>query len=74
MPGMRFSSATTTSLRCWKTCRLDATKSWGPVSAACAAAWLTEHVPDVLCDYSLTMALISSAGPAPKPTRQPVIA
>ncbi|MNT81060.1 hypothetical protein D3C72_2206110 [compost metagenome] len=51
-----------------------AMKSCGPDNASCAAAWLIDDGFDVLCDCSLVMALISAAGAAPYPMRQPVIA
>ena len=62
---MALSAATTVSRRAWYSRRFVAIVSCGPVSAATAAAWATELGPEVLCDWSLTIALISAAGPAP---------
>ncbi len=48
-------------------------KPEGPVSASTAAAWLIDEGFEVLWDWTLEMALISSAGPPAKPIRQPVM-
>ena len=48
-------------------------KSWGPLSASTAAAWLIEEGLVVLWDCTLAMALINAAGPPAKPIRQPVM-
>ncbi len=48
-------------------------KSCGPFSAATAAAWLIDDVCVVDCDWIMFMAAISGCGPAPQPTRQPVM-
>lgn len=74
MPSMRLSWPTTLSRRRRKASTNCGRKSIGPSSAATAAAWLIELVCEVDWDWTRFMALISSSGPAPKPTRQPVMA
>ena len=45
-----------------------------PLSAATAAAWLTEDGFEVDWDWTMPMPRISSFGPPANPIRQPVIA
>ena len=62
-PGAWLSSPTMRSRRCAKTALRSGRKPCGPFSAATAAAWLIEQGFEVLCDCTLPIALISSAGP-----------
>eukprot|EP01022_Parablepharisma_sp_SALTPOND_P035049 TRINITY_DN939_c0_g4_i4.p1 TRINITY_DN939_c0_g4~~TRINITY_DN939_c0_g4_i4.p1 ORF type:complete len:1248 (+),score=348.87 TRINITY_DN939_c0_g4_i4:2480-6223(+) len=73
-PGMALMSARPRSRRRRQTSANSATKDWSPVSAASAAAWLTELGLLVDCDCRMSSAPTRSAGPAAQPMRQPVMA
>jgi len=47
---------------------------WSPSSASVAAYWLMLAAPAVLWPCTFFIAAMASAGPAMKPTRQPVMA
>ena len=51
-----------------------ATADRSPLTASSAAAWATLATLEVLCDWKLIAAFITSLGPIIQPTRHPVIA
>ena len=63
-PGMRRRPSTISSSRAENSCAISATDSWGPVSAAAAAACAIEVGFVVICPCSTVMARITSAGAA----------
>ena len=54
--------------------RIIATADRSPLTASSAATWATLSTLEVLCDWKLIAAFITSAGPIIQPTRQPVMA
>jgi hypothetical protein len=73
-PGTSFSIAVISCRRRSNADRIRATADKSPDTAVSAAAWATLQTLDVACDCKLIAALMTSAGPAIQPTRQPVIA
>ncbi|MNV14235.1 hypothetical protein D3C71_1049130 [compost metagenome] len=65
MPGISFKRRTIRSRRALKISTMLATLDWSPSRAACAATCEMALGHDVLCDMTVLIALIRSAGPAP---------
>ncbi|MNN98266.1 hypothetical protein D3C81_2176160 [compost metagenome] len=65
MPGMAFRRRTIRSRRALKMSTICVTLDWSPSRAACAATCEIALGQDVLCDMTVLIALIRSAGPAP---------
>src|SRR5207237_9658066 len=57
-----------------KAARMVAVKSRLPVRAARAAAWETLETLEVVCDWRLVAAAVTSGGAISQPTRHPVMA